>query len=242
MKRLLVLTPVALVVLACSSSDPTGEALLRRPEGRSTTDAGAEAEEDGGGRGPALDAGTDGAERDGGDTSSVDPCEGVTCSGHGTCSSVDAGAVCRCENGFHAVAHECVKDETCSGVDCGRCGTCKVVQGVATCTCPKGYALQSGKCVLSPNPCATKNCGPGKACVPEAHCAPLGACVDTCDCSNCGNCGPSSDGRWNDMQEHCGNLNASPATKACNKPCPAGQGCLPFPTPICWPIEGCFSL
>jgi hypothetical protein len=28
---------------------------------------------------------------------------------------------------------------------------------------------------------------------------------------------------------------------ACAKPCTGGQGCLPYATPICWPLEGCFS-
>jgi hypothetical protein len=244
MKRLLALPPFVLAFLACTSSDPTNDELLRRPSGRTATDAGDREDGAVGPVGPAVDAAAprDGGDVDARDSSTARPCDGVTCSGHGTCSEADAGAACVCEKGYHAIGLECVLDETCGGVDCGRCGTCKVVQGVATCTCPNGYKQQNGKCVLSPDPCTTAKCGPGTACVSEAHCSPLGACVPTCDCSNCGNCGPSSDGRWNDMQEYCGNLNSSPATKACNKPCPAGQGCLPYATPICWPIEGCFSL
>jgi len=171
-------------------------------------------------------------------------CQGVTCSGHGTCIVADGGvASCSCEAGYHAVGLTCVQDETCAGVTCGRCATCKVIGGVAQCTCPEGFRLEGNGCVVDPDPCATIDCGPDKACVPEAHCQPLGACVDTCDCSNCGNCGPdNSDGRWNDWQEYCGNLNSQPATMRCNKPCPPGEGCLPYSPAICWPMEGCFSL
>ncbi|MBI3206623.1 MAG: hypothetical protein HYZ29_34120 [Myxococcales bacterium] len=170
-------------------------------------------------------------------------CAGVSCSGQGTCIDGDAGATCKCNPGFHAVGVECKADETCAGVSCGNCGQCKVVGGVAACECPKDYQVVNGKCQLATDPCASANCASDEACVPEAHCQALGACVKKCDCSNCGNCGPdNSDGKWDDMQEYCGNPKAQPATKSCAKPCPAGQGCLPFATPICWPMEGCLSL
>jgi hypothetical protein len=130
-----------------------------------------------------------------------------------------------------------------SAADCGRCGSCDTVGGVKVCTCPAGYVRAGGACVLDPDPCDVTTCDTDQACVSEAHCMPLGACVATCDCTNCGNCGPdNSDGRWNDWQEYCGNLNASPATMACTRPCPAGDGCLPYSPAICWPMEGCFSL
>jgi hypothetical protein len=175
---------------------------------------------------------------------SMDPCADVSCSGHGTCSAASGGAVCSCMPGYHAVGLECVVDETCAGKSCGYCGACQVIDGIATCTCPPGYSFQGDKCVLDSDPCANANCTVDEYCVAEAHCQPLGACVPRCDCSNCPNCGPdNSDGKWNDWQEYCGAApNQSPATMACNKPCPAGQGCLPYSIQFCWPIEGCFSL
>jgi hypothetical protein len=94
------------------------------------------------------------------------------------------------------------------------------------------------------DPCAGVTCPDGQACVSEAHGEPLGVCVDTCDCSNCGNCAyDNADGRWDDMQEYCGNLKQSPATVVCNKPCAgAGSGCIYYgAVNICWPLEGCFS-
>jgi len=95
----------------------------------------------------------------------------------------------------------------------------------------------------SGDPCANVVCGTDEVCVPYAHNKPLGVCVSTCDCNNCGNCGgDNSDGRWDDMQEYCGNPGASPATMACTRPCNGG-GCIPFgSTSICWPMQGCFSL
>jgi len=175
---------------------------------------------------------------------SADPCAGVTCSGHGTCSAPMGQPACACEPGYHAAGADCAKDETCAGKACGTCGQCQVVMGVATCTCPQDYAWDGADCKLAIDPCANANCGPDQYCVPEAHCQALGACVDTCDCSNCPNCGPdNSDGRWNDMQEYCGaQPDQMPATMKCNKPCAGGAGCLPYAVQICWPLEGCFSL
>ncbi len=174
----------------------------------------------------------------------MEPCAGVTCGGYGTCSVMNGTALCTCNAGYHAVGLNCVVDETCAGKNCGTCGQCQVVGGIATCMCPQDYMWQGDKCVLAIDPCANANCTADQYCVPEAHCQLLGACVQRCDCSNCPNCGPdNSDGRWNDWQEYCGAApNQSPATMACNKPCPAGEGCLPYAVPICWPIEGCFSL
>jgi hypothetical protein len=94
------------------------------------------------------------------------------------------------------------------------------------------------------DPCAGVVCPDGQACVSEAHGQALGVCVDTCDCSNCGNCSyDNADGRWDDMQEYCGNRGKSPATMACNRPCGGGMGCIYYgAVNVCWPLEGCFSL
>jgi hypothetical protein len=179
-----------------------------------------------------------------GTDTSLDKCNGVSCSGHGHCVTDTVLVQCACDPGFHAVNLTCAADQTCAGVDCGTCGMCEVQAGVATCTCPPDYQRQGNACVLAIDPCAGAGCQADEACVPEAHCQALGACVKTCDCSNCGNCGPdNSDGRWTDMQEYCGALpDQQPATKACTRPCPQGEGCIPYQPAICWPIEGCFSL
>jgi hypothetical protein len=40
----------------------------------------------------------------------ADPCEGVTCSGHGTCVATGGQAACECEQNYHAEALNCVFD------------------------------------------------------------------------------------------------------------------------------------
>ncbi len=54
---------------------------------------------------PGGDAGVNG-----GDGGGQDPCEGVDCSGHGTCHVQDGQAVCDCEDGFLAQGLSCVAD------------------------------------------------------------------------------------------------------------------------------------
>lgn len=46
---------------------------------------------------------------------SVDPCAGQTCSGHGTCTSSGGQATCTCSAGYHAVALTCVPNQTNDG-------------------------------------------------------------------------------------------------------------------------------
>ena len=38
------------------------------------------------------------------------PCEGVTCSGHGTCEVVGDQATCNCDSGYHAQGLNCMED------------------------------------------------------------------------------------------------------------------------------------
>ncbi len=38
------------------------------------------------------------------------PCVNIDCSGHGTCSVQSAGAVCSCQDGYHAQGLECIED------------------------------------------------------------------------------------------------------------------------------------
>lgn len=128
----------------------------------------------------------------------VDPCAGVSCSGHGECAVVADQALCECELYYKADGLNCVP--ACTGV-----------------TCPDG-----------------------KTCIPGHHNQTDPLCVDTCDCSNCGNCDVDDIPSYG--VSYCGNVDGSPATVTCTKPCPGGQACIPFSTPICWPGQGCISL
>jgi len=62
-----------------------------------------------GGRDAPAAGGPDGPRPDAGD-----PCTGVTCSGHGTCSSSGAGgtAMCNCDTGYHSTGILCIPNGT----------------------------------------------------------------------------------------------------------------------------------
>ncbi len=69
-----------------------------------------------------------------------DACEGVRCSGHGTCEVVQAQPVCRCESGYEAQALECLPtSDPCAHLACVN-GTCRVQGTSAVCECDVGYA------------------------------------------------------------------------------------------------------
>ncbi len=81
----------------------------------------------------------------------TDPCEGNTCSGHGTCDSSSGTAVCACDEGwvgdlcaecgegYHDEGGECVVDEVCEAESCSGHGTCVNSTGVVVCDCDEGY-------------------------------------------------------------------------------------------------------
>ena len=178
----------------------------------------------------------------------VDPCDPDPCPAIATCTDNGGQAHCQCPQGYHLEDNQCVASgpTNCAEIDCpGRCRSCEVINGLAQCVCAQGFEFNGQDCVVADDPCNPNPCDHAtQVCVPSAHCQPLGACAQRCDCSNCPNCdGDNSDGKWDDLQQHCGNGTSSPATMACNNPCPnPGDGCLPYAEQFCWPMQGCFSL
>ena len=86
----------------------------------------------------ACDGGSDG------------PCDGVNCSGQGSCVSPQGTAACQCNAGYHAEGLECIKDAmACDGVDCSGLGTCADHNGVAACDCSDGYHDVDLTCVAN---------------------------------------------------------------------------------------------
>ncbi len=142
------------------------------------------------------------------DDSGSDPCQGVTCSGHGTCDVRDNGPVCRCESGYQALGLSCI-------------------QGQASC----GDGLVNGDEVcdgtdLSDATCQSEGFGEG----------PL-ACADDClsfDTTGCWTCG---DGLVNG-DEVCDGTDLSNATcrsqgfRGGTLAC--ANDCLSFDTTGCW--------
>jgi hypothetical protein len=104
-------------------------------------------------------------------------CDGVGCSGHGTCFDTTAGAACDCDDGYHPVGLDCVANDPsnpCGGVVCAT-GACRVSGGMPVCLCTEPFICT-----------AREDYG-------------LGACVswwDSCsgiDCSGHGTCEASPD-------------------------------------------------
>ncbi len=113
----------------------------------------------------------------GDNSSSKNPCEGVSCSNHGKCDASSGRPVCECDEGFHPTGQlECVENEdACKDVKCEDWEEC--ING--------DCRLVSGKCNED------KDCNNGK-CDKKTHtCKEFNPC-DGVDCSNHGKC--ESDG------------------------------------------------
>ncbi|MBN2695283.1 hypothetical protein JXR93_11535 [bacterium] len=77
------------------------------------------------------------------------PCDGVTCSSHGSCVVEDLSAVCNCDTGYVADGLNCIEEvvNPCEGVTCSGHGSCANNNGVAVCNCDSGYSAQELTCV-----------------------------------------------------------------------------------------------
>ncbi len=182
------------------------------------------------------------------DIADDDPCDPDPCPSEASCSVSGDDAQCHCPTGYRFESGQCIAEgpTDCSEIDCsGHCADCQIIDGIAQCSCPNGYEFDGQDCNLADDPCQPNPCNDElEVCVPEAHCQPLGSCAERCDCSNCPNCdADNSDGKWDNLQQYCGNNQSSPATMECNDPCSSpGDGCLPYAEQFCWPAQGCFSL
>ena len=69
-----------------------------------------------------------------------DPCAGVSCSGHGSCSADGSSASCTCDSGYHPQGPNCLADaDPCAGQTCSGHGTCTASGAAAACTCASSY-------------------------------------------------------------------------------------------------------
>ncbi|PKN56416.1 MAG: hypothetical protein CVU56_16400 [Deltaproteobacteria bacterium HGW-Deltaproteobacteria-14] len=117
-------------------------------------------------------------------------CEGISCSGHGSCTLSDLGAACvcdapwsgavcnRCQSGWHLdTAESCAEDVPCEPFTCHGNGICDDALGVPSCACSPGYAgatcdrcdtgyhaIDDGRCVVDASCAATDPCGAHGAC------------------------------------------------------------------------------
>ncbi|HSA33442.1 MAG TPA: alpha-amylase family glycosyl hydrolase [bacterium] len=100
------------------------------------------------------------------------PCDGITCSGHGTCDATSGRAVCICDENYHPNGLlECIADtDPCEGVDCDDWETCV-----------------NGACDPLPGKCNDKDdCAANEECE-EHDCVSHDPCEGV-DCSGHGEC------------------------------------------------------
>lgn len=98
---------------------------------------------------------------EGGEEPVPDPCEGVDCSGRGTCVVEGGDASCRCESGYHAEGLECVENDPdpCEEVSCGEHGTCVAEGEEPACQCDPGFHAEGLECVRDVmDPCEGVDC------------------------------------------------------------------------------------
>ena len=142
----------------------------------------------------------------------VNPCEGVTCSGHGTCV-IDPNTdlvSCNCdiENGYFPSGLNCINP--CRGHEnCEGYGECKPTSATdATCQCIEGYIPQGLKCVEH-DLCAGNTCAEWKPCDPDTGACVLseGRCETDNDCGGDMIC--NEDHNCVNMQNPCENQDCS---------------------------------
>jgi hypothetical protein len=89
-----------------------------------------------------------------------DPCNGVTCSGHGECVNLNGKPFCQCEPPYKPSASGKECKLACENVICSAHGICAEFEGQPQCICESGYLVTAdGKsCVIDGDPCSGINC------------------------------------------------------------------------------------
>ncbi|NMB75208.1 MAG: hypothetical protein GYA21_08765 [Myxococcales bacterium] len=108
-----------------------------------------------------------------GSSPAADPCQGVTCSGHGICAISGGKAICACDKGYFAEGLECrplEPQDPCLGVACSGHGDCIVQDDAAVCVCDMGYHPQGLACLENDpqDPCLGVDCSGRGTCRIEA--------------------------------------------------------------------------
>ncbi len=114
--------------------------------------------------------------------SGTDPCERITCSGHGTCSVENDQAICICDEGY--AGDLCDDTDPCERITCSGHGTCDSSSGAAVCICVTGY---TGDACDACDTDYQDNDGDG-TCLPDCSaqdCSGQGACYDSSGASVC---------------------------------------------------------
>ena len=116
-------------------------------------------------------------------TGGSDPCAGVSCGSHGSCSN----GQCSCTNGYSGSSCQTAPADPCANVNCGNYGTCSN----GACQCTSGFT--GSNCQTAPaDPCSNVDCGSHGACSNGACQCSDGysgsSCLtapQSCTCSGC---------------------------------------------------------
>ncbi|HOX42295.1 MAG TPA: proprotein convertase P-domain-containing protein [Myxococcota bacterium] len=167
-----------------------------------------------------------GCGREGYDPAAPTPCDGILCSGHGTCADLDGAPYCVCDDGYYADGLECLElivDNPCAGITCSGYGVCAVRGGEAVCVCAQGYhnpADDRANCVPDTHPCDGED---GSPCDDTEFCTVDDICVQgLCrgqpnDCSDGNSCTVDI---CNELEDRCVGTAAPDLT-----PCDDGRYC-----------------
>jgi hypothetical protein len=100
----------------------------------------------------------------------TDYCKDVDCK-MGTCIIENNRAKCDCNDGYHEINLECVKDEVdlCENVNCSNNGTCAVQGDKAVCVCNEGYYSKDLECLENTNPCDGITCSDHGECFADSN-------------------------------------------------------------------------
>jgi formylglycine-generating enzyme required for sulfatase activity len=173
-------------------------------------------------------------------------CEGVYCSGHGTCKVQQGVPICVCDAGYHAEGLDCVEDcqptckDKCCGTDgCGgtcpnRCPDTGQTCNLQTCECEGPCQPSCHGRVCGPDGCegtCPPGCGSGEICnevTGQCECVPI--CQGReCGPDGCGSTCPPGCGAGEQCNETTGQCECVPICQGrecgpdmCGGTCPPG--------------------
>jgi subtilisin-like proprotein convertase family protein len=161
------------------------------------------------------------------------PCDGITCSGHGSCADLAGAAYCVCDEGYYSEGLTCLEyvvQNPCEGVTCSGYGICAVRNGAAMCVCAQGYHTppdNRANCVADTHPCDGED---GSPCDDTEFCTVDDVCMQgICrgQPNECSDGNPCTVDICNELEDRCVGT-AAPDQTPCDDGhfCTLGELCL----------------
>ncbi len=165
-----------------------------------------------------------------------DPCDDVTCSGHGVCgTSMEGEELCLCDEGYVSYGFECLwwdRDPLCAWESCSGHGKCVYRDSQLICLCDHGYHNPPEEvigCLPDALPCEGEVDGTPCETEPGAFCSVSGVCEEQqCrpDSIPCDDDDPCTTDFCDDVYDACSNI-PLPEGGACDDGlfCTVGEVC-----------------